>query len=259
MRQIAGGFGFTEGPVVLPDGRLVFSDIPADTMFQWDGRTAPTVFRRPSGHANGNTLDREGRLVTCDQWNRRVVRREKDGTLTALAESFGGKPFNSPNDAAVRFDGTIWFTDPSYGVGGREEPQPVRGVYRIDPETKTVTRVAEGFDQPNGICFSPDGRTLYVADSAAPRHIRAFEVRDDGTLANDRVFAVIERGVPDGIRCAKNGDVYSSEGRGIVIFGPDGKTKGLIPVPETPANLCLSPDEKIIYATARRGLYEITL
>lgn len=259
VRKIADGFRFIEGPVFLPDGSLIFSDIPADVLLRWDGRNLPGVFRRPSGQANGNTLDREGRLVTCEHWNRRVTRTEKNGEVTVLADAFEGKPLNSPNDAVVKSDGSVWFTDPSYGAGDRGEAQPVRGVYRLDPESKRLTLVAKGFDQPNGLCFSPDEKRLYVADSAAPHHIRAFDVRDDGTLANDRVFAVIERGGPDGIRCAKNGDLYSSEDRGVAIFGPDGKMKGLIPVPETPANLCFSPDEKKIYATARHGLYEITL
>lgn len=258
-RKVAGGFTFTEGPVWMPDGSVVFSDIPANRLHRWSAKDGATVFREPSGKANGNTLDREGRLVTCEHATRRVSRTEADGTVTTLAAEFEGRPFNSPNDVVVRSDGTIWFTDPTYGAEGRTDGQGVRGVYRLVPETGAVTRVAADFDQPNGLCFSPDEAKLYVADSGRPAHVRVFTVREDGTLEGGGVFAKIAHGVPDGMRVARDGDVYVSEERGISVFAPDGTFRRLLPVPETPTNLGFSADGNTLYVTARTGLYEIAL
>lgn len=257
VRKLAGDFRFVEGPVVLRDGSVVFSDIPADRLYRWTAAGGAVVFREPSGQANGNTLDADGRILTCEHANRRVIRAEADGSTTVLAERFEGRPFNSPNDAVVKSDGSVWFTDPSYGAAGRTDGQPVRGVYRCDPATAAVTRVAADFDQPNGLCFSPDESKLYVADSGKPRVVRVFAVQSDGTLRGGEVFARIGHGVPDGMRTAKNGDLYVTEGRGISVFAPDGRFLRLYAVPEAPTNLCFGSDEKTIYVTARSGLYAV--
>src|SRR3546814_529089 len=187
---------------------LIWSDIPNERMLRWSPGGDVSVFRSPSNFVNGNTRDRQGRLVSCEHGGRRVVRTEIDGTLTVLADRYRGKRLNSPNDAVVRSDGSIWFTDPTYGIrsdyeGYRAEPeQETQNVYRLDPETGELDAVATDFGQPNGLAFSPDETKLYVADSAsshdpsAPRHIRVFDVVDGRRLANDGVFCTIDKGLP---------------------------------------------------------------
>jgi gluconolactonase len=218
------------------------------------------TFREDSRNTNGNTRDRENRLISCEHSARRVTRTEEDGTITVLADRFDGKRFNSPNDAVVKSDdGSIWFTDPTYGTPkGAAKEVDGRYVYRIDPQTKRVTKVAHGFDQPNGLALSPDEKKLYVADSGKPRNIRAFDVNDDGTLSGGGVLCVIDNGAPDGIRCDERGNIWSSAGDGVHVFAPDGKRLGKIPVPETPANLCFGgADGKTLFITARTSLYSI--
>lgn len=258
-KKIAEGFQFTEGPVLLRDGSVVFSDIPANRLHRWTPGGETVVFREPSAMANGNTLDAEGRLITCEHDTRRVTRTEADGKVTVLADRFEGQPFNSPNDVVVKSNGTIWFTDPTYGKKNRPGGQPVRGVYRLDPASGAITRVAADFDQPNGLCFSPDETKLYVADSGKPRHVRVFDVRPDGTLGGGEVFVTLEHGVPDGMRVARNGDLYVTEERGVSVFAPEGSFRRLLLVPETPTNLCFSADGSSIYVTARTGFYEVKL
>ncbi len=262
VEKLAGGMRFTEGPVWIPDGGyLVFSDIPANELKKWSPKGGLEVFRSPSRNANGNILDRQGRLISCEHGSRRVTRTEKDGTVTTLAERFGGKRLNSPNDATVGPDGVIWFTDPPYGLKGQKEGKELetQNVFRLDPETGDLRAVATDFSRPNGICLSPDATRLYVADSdRSLHHIRVFEVKADGTLANGRIFCNIDVRSPDGIRCDADGRVWSSAGDGVQIFAPDGSLIGKILVPEGPSNLCFGgPDGKRLFITARKSLYAI--
>jgi gluconolactonase len=176
-----------------------------------------------------------------------------------LIETHDGKRFNSPNDVVVKSDGTIWFTDPTYGLP-KGEPREIdkQLVIRFDPKTGRTSAVADDFDMPNGLCFSPDEMKLYVADSGKPHHVRVFDVRDDGTLVNGRIFCDIRPGVPDGIRCDEHGNLWSTAGDGIHVFSPDGKLIMKIPVPESPANLCFGgADGKTLFITARTSLYSI--
>lgn len=263
LERLATDLRFTEGPVWLPTdgGFLVFSDIPADELKKWSSQNGLSTFRKPSRNANGNTVDHRGRLITCEHSGRRVSILEADGSLRTLVDLGDGRKFNSPNDAVVKSDGTIWFTDPPYGLPrDAVKEQDGNYVFRYDPNTQKATRVAEGFDMPNGLCFSPDEKKLYVADSGKPRHLRVFAVQPDGTLKDARVFCEIDRGVPDGIRCDAQGRVYSSAGDGIHIFTPDGKLIGKILVPESAANLCFGgADGKTLFITARTSLYSIPL
>ncbi len=263
LTAVATGFGFTEGPVWFDDagvsggGYLVFSDIPADALKRWDEKSGVTTFRKPSHSINGNTRTRDGRLVSCEQDNRRVVITEKDGTIKTVADQFEGKQFNSPNDVVVCSDGSIWFTDPTYGLSrGQKREIDKQGVYRAAPDG-SVKCVVDDFDMPNGLCFSPDEKRLYIDDSGKPHHIRVFDV-DGSELKNGRVFCVIDKGVPDGIRCDQRGNVWSSAGDGVQIYSPEGKLLGKIPVPESPANLCFGgADGKTLFITARKSLYSI--
>jgi len=260
LKKLAGDLGFVEGPVwVNKDGGfLVFSDIPNDELKKWTESDGLTTFRRPSQNANGNTLDEKGRLVTCEHSGRRVSVLEKNGELKTLVDLFNGKKFNSPNDAAVKSDGSVWFTDPDYGLGKNSKEQEGNLVFRFNPKDKSIAAVAKDFDKPNGICFSPDEKTVYIADSGKPHHIRAFDVQKNGKMANGRVFCVIDAGGPDGIRCDTKGRIFSSAGDGVQIFSADGKLIGKILVPEVPANLCFGGgDGKTLFITARKSLYSI--
>lgn len=266
VTKLAGDMGFIEGPVWLPASReLVFSDIPNDELKKWTQSGGVVTFRKPSRNANGNTLDSAGRLLTCEHSGRRVAILEKDGTLKTLVDSFDGKKLNSPNDVIVRADGTVWFTDPEYGLKtdpqtkkrvGKE--QAANHVFRHDPKTGKTTAVVSDFVQPNGLAFSPDGKKLYVADSGTPRHIRSFDVAADGTVANGRVFCTIDKGGPDGIRVDRDGRVWSSAGDGVHVFAVDGKRLGKILVAEAPANLCFGgSDGRTLFMTSRKSLYAI--
>lgn len=263
LKQVATGMTFTEGPVWLArdGGFLVFSDIPQNELKKWSAKDGLTIFRTPSHNANGNTVDREGRLISCEHSGRRVAILDKDGTLKTLVDRHDGKKFNSPNDAIVKSDGTIWFSDPTYGLPkGETKEQEGNFVFRFDPKTNATAIVARGFDMPNGLCFSPDEKQLYVADSGKPRHIRVFDVKADGSLSGGGVICQIDQGVPDGIRCDEGGRIWSSAGDGVHIFGPDGKLIGKILVPESPANLCFGgKDGKTLFITARTSLYSIPL
>jgi gluconolactonase len=262
LEKLAGGMRFTEGPVWIPadGGRLVFSDILGNEMKQWTPKEGLATYRKPSGFANGNALDLEGRLITCEAGGRRVALQEQDGALRTLADRFEGKRFNSPNDVAVKSDGTIWFTDHPNGMLGRGQGKEilVNHVFRLDSKTGALRSVAADFDQPNGICFSPDETRLYVADTGRPRHIRVFDVESGGTLSNGRVFCAIGAGLPDGIRCDRDGRIWSSAGDGVRVFTRDGALIGAIRVPEAPANLCFGgEDGKTLFITARTSLYAI--
>lgn len=260
LEKLAGGMQFVEGPVWLDvdGGSLVFSDIPANQLKSWNRRQGLRIYRQPSKNANGNTKDLRGRLVSAEHGGRRISVTRRDGTVVTVVDAYAGKPFNSPNDVVVTGDGSYWFTDPDYGLAGRRKEQKGNYVYRFEPVSREITIVVRNFDRPNGLCFSPDERRLYVADSGAPRHIRAFEVRADGSLGRGSVFAVIDAGVPDGLRCDADGRIWSSAADGVHIFGPDGSLIGKILVPETPANLSFGgPHGRTLFITARTSLYAI--
>lgn len=257
VERLATGMKFVEGPVWF-NGMLVFSDIPANQLKKWSPKDGLGVFRDPSNNANGNTLDGNGLLVTAEHGARRVSRTAKDGTVETVVDSFEGKKLNSPNDVVVASDGAVWFTDPDYGLAGNPKEMPGNWVFRYDPKSKTLTPVVKDFDKPNGLCFSPDEKKLYIADSGKPRHIRVFQVRNDHSLGDGAVFAVIDKGGPDGIRCDEAGRVWSSTGDGAQVFGPDGKLIARILLPESAANLAFGgPDGKTLYLTARTSLYAV--
>ncbi|MPY56425.1 SMP-30/gluconolactonase/LRE family protein [Streptomyces spongiae] len=259
---------WAEGPLYLPAWRqLIWSDIPGDRLLRWDEATgAIGVFRSPAGYVNGSTLDREGRLVSCEQGNRRVTRTEHDGRVTVLADRFQGKRFNSPNDTVVRSDGSVWFTDPDFGIltdyeGHRAESEiGTCDVYRIDPTTGEVERVADGFDGPNGLVFSPDERQLYVADTRAAQ-IRVFDVRDDRTLTNGRVFAERTDGGFDNIRFDNGGRLWAAAfDDGVHCYHPDGTLIGRLRVPEPVSNIAFGgPKNNQLFITATTSLYSLMM
>jgi gluconolactonase len=262
LEKLGGDMKFIEGPVWTDadGGKLLFSDIPASELKTWTRAAGITTLFSESNQANGNTLDREGRLLSCEHAGRRVaVVSITDGKRETLVDrSADGKKFNSPNDVVVKSDGSVWFTDPTYGLGKNPKEQSANHVFRFDPKTKDAKPVVSDFVQPNGLCFSPDEKTMYIADSGKPHHIRAFDVQPDNTLANGRVFCTLDKGIPDGIRCDEKGNVWSSAGDGVHVFGVDGKLLGKIPVPETPANLCFGgEDGKTLFIAAQKSLYAI--
>ncbi len=253
VEKIAGGFQFTEGPVWVPArNALLYSDIPASRIMRWQNGTVD-VFREPSGQANGNTLDNQGRLVTCEHENRRVSCTLSDGTVIPLATHFGGQRLNSPNDVVGKSDGAIYFSDPPYGVKPERRELDFQGIFRIAPDHKTLTVVARDFVKPNGLAFSPNESMLYIADTELG-HIRAFDVLPDGTLANSREFCRVER--PDGFRLDRDGCLYISCIKAVEIFDPAGKKVGEISLPERPANLAFGDaDRRTLYICARTSLY----
>jgi gluconolactonase len=254
VERIATGCRWAEGPVWFGDHRaLLWSDIPNNRILRWDEETgAVSAFRRPSNNANGNTRDRQGRLVTCEHLGRRVTRTEYDGRITVLADGFDGKRLNSPNDIVVKSDGSVWFTDPPFGITGnyegrKAEPELPGNVYRIDAETGALAVVAEDVKGPNGLCFSPDESILYLVESRATpnRLIVAYDLVDGGRrIANRRVVIDAGPGTPDGMRVDVDGNLWcgwgmgSEELDGVMIFNPDGKPIGRIALPERCANLC---------------------
>ncbi len=266
------GMRWAEGPVYFADGRyLVLSDIPNNRMLRWEEETGQvSVFRYPSGFSNGNTRDRQGRLVSCEHGNRRVTRTEPDGSITVLADRAAGKRLNSPNDVVVRSDGTVWFTDPPYGIltdyEGHKGESEIGGchVYCCNPQTGEVSVVADDFVKPNGLAFSADERLLYVADSGrshaadAPHHIRVFDVSDNGRLSNGRVFAEIDPGIPDGFRIDVDGNLWVGAGDGVHCFDAHGQLLGKILTPETVANLTFGgPKRNRLFIAATSTLYAV--
>ena len=254
VERIATGCRWAEGPVYFGDGRyLLWSDIPNTRILKWEEETgAVSIYRKPSNFANGHTRDRQGRLVGCSHGGRCITRTEYDGSITVLIDSFDGKRLNSPNDVVVKSDGSIWFTDPTFGIlanyeGYKSEPEIEPNVYRLDPETRKATLVAEGVLGPNGLCFSPDEKLLYIVESrgAPNRKILAYDVTDGGReLANKRVHIDAGPGTPDGMRCDIDGNLWcgwgmgSPELDGVRVFAPDGKPIGHIALPERSANVC---------------------
>ncbi|ACZ91954.1 SMP-30/gluconolactonase/LRE family protein [Streptosporangium roseum] len=267
VERLHTGCRWAEGPAYFPAGRfLVWSDIPNDRMLRWDEMTgAVGPFRQPAGYTNGHTVDREGRLVSCEQGNRRVTRTEHDGSVTVIADRWEGRRLNSPNDVVVKSDGSIWFTDPSYGIdtdyeGHRAESEiGACHVYRVDPATGEVRAVAEDFVRPNGLAFSTDESTLYVVDTRI-NHIRAFGVNEDGTLSGGQVLATCDSGVFDGIRVDTAGRIWAAAGDGVHCFDPDGTLIGKIHIPETVSNLCFGGLKRNqLFITATASVYTILL
>jgi gluconolactonase len=261
VEKLASGFKFVEGPVWIPKdgGFLVFSDIPANELKRWSPSTGVTLFRFPSHHANGNNLDLKDRLVTAEHSGRRLSFTTRKDNVKTVVDEFNGKKFNSPNDVVVRSDGTYWFTDPDYGLP-KEATKEMEGnyVFRFDENQKAISAVALDFDKPNGLCFSPDEKKLYIADSGKPHHIRVFDVLDNGQLANGKVFCTINPGGPDGIRCDAEGRVWSSSGNGLQVFRPDGSLIAKVNLPESAANLCFGgEDGRSVFITARTTLYRV--
>lgn len=257
----------SEGPAYFAGGRyLVWSDIPNDRMLRWDETTgAVGVFRHHAGYANGNTIDRQGRLVTCEQGNRRVTRTEHDGSVTVLATHHAGRRLNSPNDVVVRGDGSIWFTDPSYGIDGDYEGNAAESeigachVYRIDPVTGEVTMVADDFTRPNGLAFSLDETRLYIVDTRQnPSHIRVFDVRDDHTLSGGDIFGECDYGKFDGIRLDSQGRVWAAAWDGVHCFETDGTLVGKLLLPEPVANLTFGGVKRNqLFITAGTSVYTL--
>jgi gluconolactonase len=272
VERLASGLRWAEGPVWFGDGRfLLCSDIPNDRILRWDEESgALGVFRKPSRNANGNTRDRQGRLVTCEHEGRRVTRTEYDGHITVILDRFDGKRLNSPNDVVVRSDDSIWFTDPPFGIlgnyeGERAQPELPTNVYRVDGRTGAASVVAGDIEGPNGLCFSPDERLLYVVESRAqPRRIRVFDVVDDGRrLAHGRPFGDIGEGTPDGFRCDVAGNLWcgwgmTAELNGVAVFAPDGAMIGHIALPERCANLCFGGRRRNrLFMAASRSIYAV--
>ncbi len=268
-------YAWLEGPVWCADAdHLLVSDLPNDRILRWTEAGGISVFRQPSGFANGHTRDRQGRLIGCSHAHRCLLRTELDGSITKLAERTQGKRLNGPNDVVVHSDGAIWFTDPLYGTatdyeGGKQEPELPPQVFRLDPASGALEVVASDFVGPNGLCFSPDERLLYIADSgdqfteSAARHIRVFDVIDGRRLTNGRVFHSISPGFADGIRCDQDGRLWSSAADGVHCLAPNGERLGKILTGATVSNLtfgarhrsrlfiCASHRRQAIYTNVR--------
>lgn len=267
LERLATGFGFTEGPIWHgPDSYLIFSDIPNSTMYRWSEDAGVEIFRKPSNMANGNVFDQQWRLLTCEHATSRLTRTERDGSITVLASKYGDQELNSPNDVIVAKDGSIYFTDPTfgreeyYGVP-RQAGQPFRGVYHLNPDGGEQPRLLfEDFDQPNGLCFSPDERLLYVNDTARG-HIKAFAVGENGSFTGGQVFAEPQgpgEGLPDGMKTDIMGRVYCTGPGGIHVFAPEGTCLGVILVPEVVANFTWGGVDRMqILITASTSLYRI--
>ena len=270
LKEIASGFDWVEGPVWFGDlNCLLFSDIPNNRIYRWIPELGTSVFRAPSTYANGNTRDRHGRLVTCEHLGRRVTRTEFDGSITVMADSYQGKRLNSPNDVIVASDGAIWFSDPHYGISmdyeGEKAAQELPcNVYRLDPNGG-IEAVLTDFNCPNGLAFSPDEKTLYVADTGRiftddARHIRRFQVGDGFRLTGGEVFHTINPGCADGMRVDTDGNLWSSAADGVHCLSPDGRLLGKILVPQTVSNVCFGGRHKhVLFITASTSVYSIAL
>jgi gluconolactonase len=267
VERLFKGCRWAEGPAYFPAQRsLVWSDIPNDRMLRFDemsGAVGP--FRQPAGYTNGNTIDRQGRLVSCEHGGRRVVRTEHDGTLTVLVDRFEGKRFNSPNDLVVKSDDSIWFTDPSYGIDssyeGHKAPSEMpRRVYRLEPESRAIRVVADDFTQPNGLAFSPDERRLYIADTGLEEGcIRVFDVSADQSLSGGEIFASASAHF-DGFRVDEEGRIWTSAGPAVHCYEPNGALIGRVLVPERVANVVFGgPKRNRLFICATTSLYAVLL
>ncbi len=265
---------FSEGTTWVPRrGMVIWSDFFNNRMMQWSESGGVDVFRQPSRRVNGNTIDREGRVVSCETAGRRVVREERDGSIVPVAERYEGGRFTSPNDVVVKSDGSVWFTDPDYGVlipeiGDNTTLEQERNrVYRVDPDSGEVESVCEEFDKPNGLAFSPDESTLYVSDSGRTHgefrnhHVMAFDVTGDGAgIENPRVLAVVDPVVPDGMRVDTDGNLYVAAGDGIQVFSPQGDLLGKILTPEVATNCAFGmPDYQTLFISATTCVWKVRL
>ena len=270
VERIATGYRWVEGPVWFGDHHcLVWSDIPGNRMLRWDEATGVvTPFRRPADFANGHTRDRQGRLVSCEHLTRRVTRTEHDGSITVLIDRFDGKPLNAPNDVVVASDGSVWFTDPGYGIlsdyeGRRAALELPTAVYRLGPERGDAEPVVQDLERPNGLCFAPGESRLYVVDSGSPRSIHVYDVAE-GRVGAGRRFADMSPGSSDGIRCDTEGNLWASAGGGgdgydgVHVFAPDGTLIGQVLLPEACANLCFGgPAGNRLFMAASRSIYAL--
>jgi gluconolactonase len=271
LEKLYSGARWVEGPVYFADAdMLLFSDIPNNRILRWIDGLGVGVFRYPSNYANGNTRDREGRLVTCEHGGRRVTRTELDGSITVLAERYQGKRLNSPNDVAVAPDGAVWFSDPPYGIltdyeGHKGESElGANYLFRLDPSSGELEVAAEDFDRPNGLAFSPDGSFLYVSDTGrsgapgGPPHLRVFKVEDGRRLTEGRVFADMSQGRSDGFRLDGDGNLWTSAGSGVNCYNPGGDLLARINVPEAVSNVAFGgPKRNRLFITAHTSLYSI--
>jgi len=259
LEKLASGMSFGEGPVWVDWlSSVVFSDIPNDELKIWNSKEGLKTFRKPSHNSNGNTVAKGEQFITCEHTTRRVSVQKQGGPIRTLVDSYQGHKLNSPNDVVVKSDGTVWFTDPPYAIDLKQRELPGNFVFRFEPKTKNLVAVLTNFDMPNGLCFSPDESKLYVADSGAPRHIRVFNCTRDNHLDAGKVFCVIDKGLPDGIRCDRDGRIWSTAEDGVQVFTPDGNLIGKVLVPETPANLCFGGTNRdTLFITARTSLYSI--
>lgn len=270
LEKLGEGLRWAEGPVWFGDmNALVFSDVPSDRMLLWSESGGVRVFREPSGNANGNTRDRQGRLITCSHLHRAIQRTEYDGRVVVLADSFDGKRLNSPNDVVVKSDGTVWFSDPAYGIAGDYQGVRARqelpcNVYRLDPESGKLTVVTDAFVAPNGLAFGPGERQLYIAETGdlpahSRPHIRVFDVSADGaTLSGGRIFHEFDQGNADGFRCDEDGNLWCGHSEGVVCLGPDGVLLGKILVPTTVANVAFGGlHRNRLFLCASQALYAI--
>jgi gluconolactonase len=265
LERLHTGCRWTEGPAYFPAGRyLIFSDIPNDRILRWDETTgAVGVFRQPASYANGHTVDRQGRLVSCEQGDRRVTRTEHDGPVTVLADRWDGKRLNSPNDIVERADGSLWFTDPSYGIDSDYEGHRADSeigacyVYRLDPVTGDLRVVADDFERPNGLAFSADERQLFIVDSRRG-HIRVFDVTPASGLEGGNVFATCDAGNFDGIRLDAHGRLWGAADDGLHCIDPDGTVIGKLRVPEVVANFTFGGAKRNqLFICATSSLYSI--
>ncbi|MEM6339736.1 MAG: SMP-30/gluconolactonase/LRE family protein [Pseudomonadota bacterium] len=271
VKQLATGFDWVEGPVWFGDANcLLFSDIPNNRIMRWSPDTGISTYRAPSNFANGHTRDLEGRLISCEHGTRRVSRTEHDGTITVIADSFEGKRLNSPNDVVVKSDGSIWFSDPHYGImtnyeGHKSEQELPCNLYRVDPHTSAISVMVSDGNCPNGLAFSPDETRLYMADTGRmfsddPQHIRAFDVDTSGALSGGDIFHVIEPGCSDGFRVDADGNIWSSAADGVHCIAPEGHLLGKILVPELVSNVCFGGRAKQqLFITATTSVYVISL
>ncbi|MDQ4136464.1 MAG: SMP-30/gluconolactonase/LRE family protein [Pseudomonadota bacterium] len=270
VEKLYEGCRWAEGPAYFPAGRyLVWSDIPNDRMLRFDETTGTVgVFRHPAGYSNGNTVDREGRLVTCEHGNRRVTRTEHDGRITVVADRFEGKRLNSPNDVAVRSDGSVWFSDPAYGIESDYEGHKAESeigachLYRVDPRSGECRVAADDFDRPNGLAFAPDESRLYVSDTGDNTDpvIRVFDVGEGGRLSGGEVFATCTAGKFDGFRFDDAGRLWTSAGDGVHCYDPDGTLLGKVLVPETVANVVFGGLKRNrLYMCGTTSLYAVLL
>ena len=268
------GCRWAEGPAWFAAGRyLVWSDIPNDRIMRWDETDGSvSVFRQPAMNSNGHTVDGQGRLVSCEHLGRCVSRTEHDGTRTVLAAHFEGNRFNSPNDVVVKSDGSVWFTDPSYGIDSDYEGDAARSeigaqrVYRVDPDSGAISMAASDFVQPNGLAFSPDESLLYIVDTGAthqtdgPHHVRCFRVGVNGSLSGGEVFAICPVGLYDGLRVDVHGNLWLSAGDGVHCHAPDATLLGKVLIPETVANLCFGGAKRNrMFICGTTSLYSVYL